>query len=193
MKAIRQDAKAEQAKSRYVARKRRGVKVDVGAAQALVGQRAEIYFEEEGRWQLATINSFRSAWKDNGTRLEVLHELIFFDVTRESSWEDLTVRRYALLKTDLGVVEAQRIAAEAKRAKEEAARQELRKKQEEAAAELEEQQRLRREAEKQKLRDQYDRDVKEAIQKGEADATELLGSEDVQALLIMKVSCKCGS
>ena len=117
----------------------------------------------------------------------MLHEIIFYDDTRPSSWEDLTVRRYALLKTDLGVVEAQRLAAEAKRAKEEAARQELKRKQEEAAAELEEQQRVRREAEKQKIREHYDHDVAQAKTLGEEDATELLRSEDVQALLIMKV------
>ena len=100
----------------YKIRKQRGTKVDVDMARELLGQRLEIYFEDEARWRLGTVLEMRVDTVEGGTRIEVLHSVLYFGAEGAPIvWENLSHKRFVTLKSDLAAVEARRLALEEKR------------------------------------------------------------------------------
>ena len=92
-----------------------GVEVDMEQARELVGQRLEIYFVEEGRWRLGTVVDMRSEWSDGDSQLTVLHAVTYQGAEGSPTiWENMSQKRFVVLKSDLASVEA-RVALEEKR------------------------------------------------------------------------------
>ena len=97
-------------------RKRRGIQVDLEMARELVGSRLELYFQEEERWRLGSVVEMRVQWTQGGTNLQVLHSVCYYGAEGSPvQWENLTERRFVILKSDMASVDARRAVMEEKR------------------------------------------------------------------------------
>ena len=115
-KEVRLQDKLDRSQRMYLMRKKCGVEVDMEQARELVGQRLEIYFVEEGRWRLGTVVDMRSEWSDGDSQLTVLHAVTYQGAEGSPTiWENMSQKRFVVLKSDLASVEARRVALEEKR------------------------------------------------------------------------------
>ena len=81
----KRDEKVKAAKARYIQRKRSANCVSDEEAKTLVNQKVEVYSEELGKWRLGTILGCRSEWRDDGTRLVILHKVVYVDESKETA------------------------------------------------------------------------------------------------------------
>ena len=108
--------KIKQSKRAFIMRKRRGIQVDLEMARELVGSRLELYFQEEQRWRLGSVVEMRVQWTQGGTNLQVLHSVCYYGAEGSPvQWENLTERRFVILKSDMASVDARRAVMEEKR------------------------------------------------------------------------------
>ena len=85
-------------------------------ARELVGQRLEIYFASEARWRLGTVIDMRTESSDGGNQVDVLHAVKYYGAEGAPTiWENMSSKRFVVLKSDLASVEARRMAMEEKR------------------------------------------------------------------------------
>ena len=108
--------KLDKSLRKYLLRKRCGVEVDMEQARELVGQRLEIYFASEARWRLGTVIDMRTESSDGGNQVDVLHAVKYYGAEGAPTiWENMSSKRFVVLKSDLASVEARRMAMEEKR------------------------------------------------------------------------------
>ena len=113
--AYKLDKKLRASKRAFIMRKRRGIQVDLEMARELVGSRLELYFQEEERWRLGSVVEMRVQWTHGGTQLQVLHSVCYYGAEGSPvQWENLTERRFVILKSDMASVDARRAVMEEK-------------------------------------------------------------------------------
>jgi hypothetical protein len=157
--------KLDRSKRAYLLRKRCGVEVDMEQARELVGQRLEIYFVQEARWRLGTVIDMRAEWQDGGKQLGVMHAVKYYGAEGSPTiWENMSQRRFVVLKSDLASVEARRLAIEEKRRlRNETLRRQKEEFERNERLRLEDQERIRRE-EAEEMRKEMRADIAEAIE-----------------------------
>ena len=165
------DKKLKASKKAFIMRKRRGIQVDLEMARELVGSRLEIYFSDEQRWRLGSVVEMRVQWVHGGTQLEVLHSVCYYGAEgRPIEWENLTEKRFVVLKSDMASVDARRAVVEETRRR----REELEKQAVADAAEREmkvmKENEAKRLEEAQELRDEMKIDMKDVIADAKAEA-----------------------
>ncbi len=94
--------------NRYIERKRKGKSVNASNYLKLRDKMVEVYFGEERRFKMGQVLDVQAYFEEGGNEMKVKHLVHYIGEKRPAPWEDLTQRKYSILRGDLLAMGAER-------------------------------------------------------------------------------------